>query len=411
MASSKRKIAYIIYNDRPNSGLVHSQVLTLLRHIKSRRRDYDLTLIAIWQPWVFFLYRQAIAQMARELEGCGIKLENRPFAFLPGRYFMYDYRRLPFLVALESIMFRLLRLGRFQLVHCRSYLPSLIVARLKSRYGYKCIFDMRSLFPEEYVTVGRWTLGSPTYRLWKEYERYTVQHSDSFTAVSLPMKQAADQIVEGRKADYIPISADMARFRFDPSKRAEIRRRNAWEDKFVIAYLGSLGFGGLWNNIENYCRYYQRMQGVSDKLHMVFLVPGVLDGFTAVLDQYGIGEDQYTFVENPSDLSEWLSAADAGIHVMSPGPDGYTRLGVKVVEYLSAGLPVITNANVGAAADFVAANDVGIRLDMDEHFEVSLREFMARDYSQAKCSEISAGNFSIEVVGGKYLDLYERLDN
>jgi len=410
MAGDHKRIAYILYNERPTSGLVRGQVITLLKEIKRRKKSYDITVIALWQPWIHLVYRAEMAEMRKMLRESDIAYESWPLVLLPSRYFMYDYRTLPLLYIFAKLVFRLLGLGRFHLVHARSYFPSLVLAALKQKFNYKLIFDMRSLWPEEFVTVGKWTLQSETYYKWKAYERFTVERCDAFTAVSEPMKKEANRIFPGKEADLITLLVDVDRMRFNEGERGRIRAEKGWQDKFVVVYQGSLAFERQWNNIHNYAKYFKRMESVIERLHMVMVVPEIFDGFLGVIKSYGIDPKKVTFERGAHQLASWLSAADAGIHVMSPGPDGHTRLGVKVVEYLSCGLPVITNSHVGAAAEFVTERGVGIRLDLeDADFDEKLEKFVSAGITRDRCRNIAERNFSLNVIGDRYAGLYERL--
>jgi glycosyltransferase involved in cell wall biosynthesis len=410
---NKIKIGYVIYNDRPNSGLIRNQVFSVLCEIQKQGVSFDITVVAIWHPLIYVKYKKYLDDTRKKLLADGVVLENWPIAPFPNRFFLYNRYALPVLYFFLIHIFRFLVLSRFDIVHSRSYFPSLIVASLKKYYDYKykCIFDMRSLFPEEYITVGKWNINSPIYGLWKGYERFTVSNSDEFIAVSAAMKTEADKIISGRESRLITLAVDTIKLSFDQVARSRIRQQMGWDQKFVVAYQGSLGFDSLWNNINNYMEYFSRMLGVRDGLHMLLVTPVVSPMFWEAVDKYGIDRNKITFVDGPENLSEWLSASDAGIHVMSPGPDGHTRLGVKVVEYLSCGLPVITNSNVGAAADFVESHDVGIRLDLGDDFGMQLSKFLDASYSRGRLSDIARENFSIGRIAGSYANLYMRMLN
>ena len=55
-AESRRKVAYVIYNERPMCGLIKGQVIDMLQEVKRRNTLYDITVIAIWQPWIRWRY-------------------------------------------------------------------------------------------------------------------------------------------------------------------------------------------------------------------------------------------------------------------------------------------------------------------------------------------------------------------
>ncbi|MDQ3002705.1 MAG: glycosyltransferase [Fibrobacterota bacterium] len=252
-------------------------------------------------------------------------------------------------------------------------------------------------------------MGSPTYLKWKEYEKFTVEHSDSHVSVSAPMKADADRICPAKKSELIYLNADMDKLGFDGKSRESLRKANGWENCYVLAYLGSMGFQTEWNNFHNYASYFLRLEPIIGSIRMVFIVPKVLPGFWDVLDKARISRERIKFIEGTENMRGWLSAADAGIQVMSPGPDSHTRFGVKVVEYLACGLPVIANSNAGAAADFLEESGAGVRLDLDDKFAEKATQFWRTVYSRERLMHLAADNFSLRVIGRKYGELYDEL--
>jgi glycosyltransferase involved in cell wall biosynthesis len=368
-----------------------------------------ITVIAIWQPWIAFTMRDKIAAMRRELEAKGARLESRPFALLPSRRLLYDHRTLPLLTGFVKLAFRFLGLGRFRLVHARAYMAGMAAAALKERYNYRLIFDMRSLFPEENVTAGKWALGSPVYRAWKAHEREAVERSDAHIAVSAPMKEDADRIAPPKRAALIPLNADLSRLRFDPVAREKRRAEEDWAGCFVIAYVGGLGAGNSWNDVRNYASYFRSLDPLIPGLRMVFLVPEIQAAFGKAFEEAGAAPERIRFVRGADDISAWLSAADAGIQVMSPGPDSRTRFGVKVVEYLACGLPVISNTGAGAAADFLEEHKAGIRLDPGPDFEAKAKAFPGAGYRREELARLAADHFSLPVIAERYGAVYRSL--
>ena len=72
-----------------------------------------------------------------------------------------------------------------------------------------------------------------------------------------------------------------------------------------------------------------------------------------------IPKNCYIFIEGLN--KNIFQACDAGINLLSRGPDFQTRFGVKVAEYFAYGLPVILK-NVGGAEEFIQNFDAGIIL-------------------------------------------------
>lgn len=404
------RLAYVIYNERPMSGLVKTQVMDVLKAIKRRDPSIDVTLIAFWQPWVRLRFAEPLVRMREELAAAGIRQRDFANVYVPSRHFLYRRSLFPVLLAWATVIFRRALAERYDIVQARSYFSSYVTARLKHAFGHKVIFDMRSLFPLEHVTVGTWRIGDRAYCAWRQIEAWTIANSEGSVAVTSGMIDEILAVDAGARAALIPIAVDTERLQFNPDARTRIRVAEGWGDRLVVCYQGSLGRGYLWNNIENYAPYFQRILGLDPDAHFLVLTPDIKIGIEGVLEAAGIPPERVTIREaSPRELPAWLSAADIGMHVMSPGPDSHTRLGVKVTEYLSCGLPILVNSNVGAAAALVREHGVGCVVDLGETDATSrLRTFLASDLAalRTRCRRLAEEMFAVDHCAARYVALY-----
>lgn len=405
------RIAYVIYNERPDSGLIVGQVVSLLRQIKLQAPRNEITLVAIWQPWVAYKYRAEISNLEKLLRGDGIDMTSHATAIIPSRYFLYQPKLLWILQSWATLILRYALGRKFDVVHCRSYLPSYIAARLKHRAGFRVIFDMRSLWPKEHVTIGVWKETDDAYKMWQEIERYTLQAADAAVVVSQPMLEIVQSEVPSSHAHLIPICVDTAKFRFDPLARVQRRAELGWQEGSIVVYQGSLGL--MNSNIAEVAEYLALIGRTVAQVRFLILTSNRTVDIQAVLAEHGIASSQYA-IRHPSrsELPEWLSAADAGIHAMSPGPDSATRMGVKVVEYLSCGLPLILNRHVGAAAAITREYGVGLVIDVaapDDAAHQLADLFVKASGMRERCGLLAREMFSVEACARAYLSLYRAL--
>ena len=70
------KLAYILYNERPMSGLLRSQVFPILKEVKRKNKSIRIVLIAFWQPHIMIMNKSKILEMKNELESFNIRLVN-----------------------------------------------------------------------------------------------------------------------------------------------------------------------------------------------------------------------------------------------------------------------------------------------------------------------------------------------
>lgn len=387
---------------------MRTQVISLLKEMKRRNPALDLQLIAFWQPWVAWQHRAEIRRMRTELEAAGVQQLDYRWQLFPGRHFLYKPRLFPLLHRWARLLFRSALRSRYDVVHCRGYVPSFMASELKARYQHRLVFDMRSLWPKEHVTIGAWRAGDPIDRLWVSIEAGTLARSDAAIGVSEPMVEEIRRIDPRVNAVYVPICVDLEEFRFDAAARARLRAELGWSSNPVVAYQGSLGL--LNSNLAEVAECLAVIREVRPDVRFLVLTSNRDVDVADVLARHGIGRDAHA-VRHPrrGELAAWLSAADAGIHAMSPGPDSATRLGVKVVEYLSCSLPLIVNEHVGAAADLVRRYGVGFVIDVRDRN--ALREQLSKVFADMRmpfghARELAAERFSLQSCAASYLALY-----
>ncbi len=383
----------------------------MLKEIKKQSPEIDITLVGFWQPWVMWKFREELESMGSDLSAAGIEGENCPWAVIPSRHFMYNVSLFPFLHSWASLLFRRVLNNRFDIVHCRGYFPSFIASELKQKFGYRLIFDMRSLWPKEHVTIGAWTTKDDIYRMWERIEKFTLETSDAAVGVSSPMVEEVECISPETKGTLIPICVDTREFYFDESARTVLRHELGWNGRRIIAYQGSLGL--LNRNIYEVAEYFKFVLSVCPDVCFLILTSNRAVDIAQVMNNCGLDPSKYAVrYPQPGDLPKWLSVADAGIHAMSPGPDSHTRLGAKTVEYLSCGLPIIVNASVGAAAKLVETHGVGMVIDLYKREEAKRGLDWVLNRSELlreQCRKIAQDLFSVESCASKYIDLYREL--
>ena len=400
------KIAYLIVNERPGSGLLNSQVVGLLKELSSLA-EVHITLIAIWQPWVYLKYKKQLGVLKCELATYKIKLISIPFG-LPGRYIDTNRVLLPISFKYSSML-----IGRylkeFDIVHCRGYFASYIASMHKSTLKFKLIFDMRSLFPAENIVTGLWRADSRIFATWQKIEKEIVERSDSTVAINHPMLEHMRDLYGSYNYACIPIGYSSKGLKHDSLARDSIRNSLNIGDKTVVLYSGSIA-PHFWNDINVYAKYFKYLNSIHKNLFFLILTRDTQEPLEKCLSSYSISN--YVIKDIPSkEMSSWLSAGDLGIQVMDPMVDGSTRFGVKVVEYLAAGLPIITNSNVGGVAELVIENNLGIVIDdfgVDNDIEALIVDL---DSFRNRCKNIAYNLFEFNKLAKRYLGLYSDITN
>ena len=120
---------------------------------------------------------------------------------------------------------------------------ALAARRIAKRLGVPFVLEIRDLWPESIVAVGAMERNA-AIRAIERVERGLYRDADHVVSVT---DSFVDHIVEGgakpENVSVIKNGADLERLAAAPDEaiRAEIREQYGWQDKFVAAYIGTIG--------------------------------------------------------------------------------------------------------------------------------------------------------------------------
>ena len=402
-------IGYVIFNEAFWRGVVWSQAIGLLKKI-TRGWGAGRVIVIVFLPLINCLGdRKEIQRVRRAMsqEGVGLVTVPTPFAFTRYSHIRWFLLPLFLLVTIPALLF-LTHKYDIGLLHSRAYPATFAALVIKMLRGKKVIFDPRSPFPEENVTASNWSRNSLTYKMWKRLEAWFLQEADCTIAISKPFKRYLLDIYPEAKVEEIPNNVDTEGFTFNREERPRIRKNHNWSEKWVIVYSGSIGG---WNNPSVYAEYILRLRQLEQPHLFLFLIPRnrrAVRRLQVALQRKGVSPEEYAILHAaPEEVPRFLSAADIGLQVMGTSDP---RTGVKFVEYLAMGLPVIVNSKVEGAAEYVSRFDLGLVLDLDDNeFIKKVGALLDSRERKERCREIAVRFFSNDVVASKYLTVYREL--
>lgn len=243
----------------------------------------------------------------------------------------------------------------FDLVHCRSYVPSVSGCCVKQEYGTPFVFDMRGLWPDQRREGGRWRSSNPIFRWlyqrWKKREADFVSQADwivSLTDVCKTEIESWDSY-RGAPISVCPCSVDTQSFYpRNQSQRQAIREQlGVASNTFLLMYMGSLGTVYL---LKEMFAFFQTMKQAKRDCKFLFLGQHKCDELLKFAQDLGFTFDAQDILATKSkrdDIPDFCAAADAGICFIT---QTYSSLGVsptKFGEYLACGLPTILNSRIG----------------------------------------------------------------
>lgn len=284
-------------------------------------------------------------------------------------------------IALRRAAIRLQRNERFDIVHCRSYIPAGAGLALKREFGVRFLFDMRGFWPDEKVEGKSWNLSNPlyasVYRYFKRLESRLLRGADHIVSLTeagkVQLLTRPELVGRDKPITVIPCCVDFDHFPLaTESARSAARDRLAIEAGVpVLAYLGSLGSWYMLGEMLDFFKVYASRHAGARFLFVTLDDPRAIRQAAAAR-----GIDSKWLVIHPASRDEvpaLLAAADLGIFFIKPVFSKTASSPTKMGEMLAAGLPIIANAGVGDVEPMIGETGCG----------VAIREFTPRNYEEA----------------------------
>ena len=275
---------------------------------------------------------------------------------------------------------------------------------------YNFLFDARSLHIQESIQANKIVYKSKNYNFWLKEEQKLLANAAFVSVVSKSMITYFTSVLD-RRIMYCPIIANFDILRFCNDYRSKIRVEFGWESKRIYVYSGSLGLYGI--NKDYLAKLIILIRSFDTNCAFMFLVSNSAKEVHLLLNQCNLdAETVYIADVKYEDMYKYLSAADIGIHALPRQLDSSTRLGTKVVEYWSAGLPVLINDNVGEAANLVHDLKLGKVLNLEykyskEEFENVL--FFLDSMNRSSIRARTQSLFDVSQISQRYKDIYNEI--
>mgnify|MGYP005841262341 CR=1 FL=1 len=401
-------VLYIVWNEPIWKGVPFTQATEVVCTMQ-RSRYANVTLLA-FQPLIHLLLeRSEFYQAMARLSDAGVRTYVVPTPFAFSRYMLPRSFLAPLFLCV-MVPFSLLAAWRgADILHPRGYiaaLAALIVGRVLRR---PFIFDPRSPFPEEHARAGDWSFGSHHFRLWKWAERLLLRTAACAVVTSETFRDDLERVEPNADFEIIPNNSSGCRGGGSPSVDGRHRLGLRRNDR-VIAYVGSIG---KWNDASTYAVFHKAIVERDSSIRFLYIVPRVCwSRLHRALATLRVPPQSYRLLSvAPNEVSSLLSVADVGIQLMAePDP----RLGVKIAEYLVAGLPIVVNENARGAAALVRERSVGLVINLDDsgypERVVSFLRSSEREHC-AVAARLVGTQYTCENVAERYSAVYWRILN
>lgn len=400
-----QKAIYISY-DGVLEALGQSQVLPYLKDLSGRGIEFHLV------TFEKKLYREAVEKVGllkSELDKYNIKWYNIAYhKYPPVLSTAFDI-----LSGCAVCVFIYLK-ERPVIVHGRSYVASLICWVLKKIFRIKFIFDMRGFWADERVEGRIWKAKGCLYRFAKYIEKLLLKDADEVIVLTNKARAILkDWGYKTENVSVIPCCVDTGRFVFNDNARTELRRQYNLLDKFVFLHTGSLEF---WYMKDKMLDYFRLSMEILRNSHFMILSNDDPEKIMKLISERKLDLKCFTILSVPfNKMPDYISMADAGIFFITPVFSKQASVPTKFAEYISCGIPVISNDKIGDLEEYIVKNDAGviIRKFCEEEYRLSiarLLNLMKDQNLRNRCRAAACNDFNVKSGGDKYYQVYARLN-
>ena len=339
------------------------------------------------------------------------------------KYIIYDEEggalsRFLYLKKLSVLAKNLHKKNQFNLVHCRSYLSSLIGLNFKLKYKIPFIFDMRGFWADERIDGGIWKKSKLLHRIFYNYfkkkEKQFLINSNAI--VSLTQNGVKELIKTNpkiniiQKTTVIPCCCNTELFNKDKIQE-KINLNGISEGDFVLVYTGSIG---TWYYTKEMIDCVLIWKDFIPKLKLL-IVTKDSDSLNTILKNYSsnISDTIITASASYREIPNYLSIAQAAIFFIKPSYSKLASSPTKMAECWAMNLPIITNSGIGDNDIFFKNNLGGVLINnfSKEEYEEAYKKFVELMQQKNDYRNIALTNFDTKDAITKYTYIYDNLTN
>ena len=404
------KVLYVSY-DGLTDPLGQSQILPYV--IELSRQGFSFILLTCEKAEAYKKNRGLIEKL---LEGTDVSWS--PIFYTkkpPVLSSIYDYFRL------KRKAISLHRANSFQLIHCRSYIPSMIGLWMKTRYHVKFIFDMRGFWADERVDGGLWNLKNIIYQrvfhFFKRKEKEFLENADHIISLTIAGKNEIERWQHIEKSplpiSIIPCCVDTELFDSKKVKAEAIQNirqeLGIQANEPILTYLGSIG---TWYLLDDMLVFFSVFLEKFPNAKFLFITQDKADFIRARARIAGISADRILIISSKREtVPIYALVGSLSIFFIKACFSKQSSSPTKQGELMALGLPVICNAGVGDTDMIVRKYESGLVVDSlnKSNYREIIEKVGQVSFDPNRIRAGALEYFSLQLAVSKYKEIYSSL--
>ena len=321
--------------------------------------------------------------------------------------------------AMQSLADRIVHREGGRLVHCRSFPPAVIGARLKRRSGVRFIFDFRDFYADGGLQKTR-GLRRLAFRRMKQLEGPMIRAADMVVCLTERAREVligwylADMAAAQARFQVIPCCADFTHFdpaRLTPESIGEARiRAGIQPGETVLLYLGSLGPDYLLHEM---MALFRQLLVLRPTACFLFVCNNGEDLVRRECAVRRIDPAHIRFISaDRDDIPSLIGLADLSVIFIRADVSKAGCSPTKLAELFACNCPVIVNTGVGdldALVNFERNASVVVHDFRDATLRAALEQVLARRAAGGTDIRANSLDMTLEYGVERYAAVYREL--
>ena len=339
-------VIYLSY-DGMTDPLGQSQVIPYVKGLS--RKSHKMTILSFEKPDRLSKYKTDIQNELKEYD-----INWYPFPYKRGLLLISTVINL---ITAAFFMKTYIREQGVEMIHCRSYISSILGLYFKNTMGTKFIFDMRGFWADERKETGM--INNPIlYRLFKKLEKKFILKSDaiiSLTQNAITEMRTWSYVEDSHNSKFHHISTCCNLEKYNHARK--INSERVAENKINLIYIGSIG---PWHSINDIQLFIKAVYFHCPNSHFTLIVNQGADKLHEFIMRENMEQSRFTIDSLPHNkIKDALINQDIGFFFIPPTYAKKASSPTKMGEMLAAGLPIITGRSIGDIDTLLEENKIG----------------------------------------------------
>ena len=399
-----KTIVYLSY-DGITDPLGRSQILPYIIGL-SKDKNLNFTIISFEKDKNYESQKKAIENI----------LDYHQIKWIPLKY----TKRPPILSTIWDVFklnkqIKKLNKQSIHLIHCRSYITSLIALKFKKKYNVPFIFDMRGFYPDERVDGKIWNkkhyIFKHIYNYFKKKEEKFLQESNHVVSLTSAGKKEIEywNLPNQSPITVIPCCTDEKLF--TPNNIKDVKSElNIKNEDFVVSYVGSIG---TWYMLDEMLDFFKLLKEKNNQSKILFITNDDPQLIIEKSKEKKINNNDIIIKPSTREMMpSYIAVSHFSIFFILPVFSKKASSPTKMGEIMNLGIPIICNNGVGDVGEIMKQCMPELLInDFTKEEYRRVIGLITNDYNieQEKIINTSHQYYSLEKGVEKYKDIYNSI--